>query len=267
MIWQHKNSFVMQLRQWPFQKTFSGFGTISRMEWSIICQRSLVSTVVSSAARPVVKKIVIDQRDGKNSFYAMTDGAIFEYDRDKCSVTDWFALGIKGKKKKKKKNEADLWQRRKVARSWSSEVPTTDTQHETSYQCLLLCNSKTWPHFFRQVWPPDQRPEKQLTVNIHYDSDPWRKQVPVLCDMTTPTYGRHHVPKPTTQSVTWKILVYTMNKSWFMDYRTENGACVWTVVNSMASMLCIPLYIPRAFREQLFYYFLYAQWAVSLQEY
>ena len=51
-----------------------------------------------------------------------------------------------------------------------------------------------------------------------------------------------------------------------MDYRTENGACVWTVVNSMASMLYIPLYIPRAFREQLFYYFLYVQWAVSLQE-
>ena len=36
-----------------------------------------VSTVVSSAARPVVKKIVMDQRDGKNSFYAMTDGAVF----------------------------------------------------------------------------------------------------------------------------------------------------------------------------------------------
>ena len=26
----------------------------------------------------------------------MTDGAIFEYDRDKCSVTDWFPLGMKG---------------------------------------------------------------------------------------------------------------------------------------------------------------------------
>ena len=50
-------------------------------------------------------------------------------------------------------------------------VPTTDRQHETSYKCLLLCNSKTWPHFFRQVWPPDQRPElKQLTVNIPYGS-------------------------------------------------------------------------------------------------
>ena len=62
-----------------------------------------VSTVVSSAARPVVKKIVMDQRDGKNSFYAMTDGAIFEYDRDRCSVTNWFSLGIKGKKQKNKK--------------------------------------------------------------------------------------------------------------------------------------------------------------------
>ena len=55
-----------------------------------------VNTVVSSAARPVVKKMVMDQRDGKNSFYAVTDGAIFEYDRDKCSVTDWFPLGMKG---------------------------------------------------------------------------------------------------------------------------------------------------------------------------
>ena len=52
-----------------------------------------------------------------------------------------------------------------------------------------------------------------------------------------------------------------------MDYRTENGACVWSVVNSMASMLCIPLYILRVFQEQLGYYFVYAQWAVSLQEY
>ena len=64
-----------------------------------------VSTVVSSVARPVVKKIVMDQRDGKNSFYAMTDGAIFEYDRDKCSVTDWFPLGIKGNPPKKKKQQ------------------------------------------------------------------------------------------------------------------------------------------------------------------
>ena len=56
-----------------------------------------VSTIVSSAARPVVKKIVMDQRYGKNS---MTDGAIFEYDRDKCSVTDWFPLGMKSRKKR-----------------------------------------------------------------------------------------------------------------------------------------------------------------------
>ena len=53
---------------------------------------------MSSAARPVVKKIVMDQRYGKKSFYAMTDGAVFEYDRDKCSVTDWFPLGVKGRK-------------------------------------------------------------------------------------------------------------------------------------------------------------------------
>ena len=68
-----------------------------------------VSTVVSSAARPVVKKIVMDQRDGKNSFYAMTDGAVFEYDRDKCSVTDWFPLGIKGKKTKLIYDNVERW--------------------------------------------------------------------------------------------------------------------------------------------------------------
>ena len=55
---------------------------------------------MSSAARHVVKKIVMDQRYGKNSFYAMTDDAIFEYDRDKCSVTDWFPLGVNGTKPK-----------------------------------------------------------------------------------------------------------------------------------------------------------------------
>ena len=41
-----------------------------------------VNTVVSSAARPVVKKNVMDQRYGKNSLRAMTDGAVFECDRD-----------------------------------------------------------------------------------------------------------------------------------------------------------------------------------------
>ena len=54
-----------------------------------------VSTVVSSVARPEVKKIVMDQRYGKHSLYAMTDGAIFEYDRDRCSVIDCFPLGMK----------------------------------------------------------------------------------------------------------------------------------------------------------------------------
>ena len=55
---------------------------------------------MSSAARLVVKKIVMDQSYGKNSFYAMADGAVFEYDRDKCSVTDWFPLGMKSRKPK-----------------------------------------------------------------------------------------------------------------------------------------------------------------------
>ena len=47
----------------------------------------------------------------------------------------------------------------------------------------------------------------------------------------------------------WFAIVDTMiDKSWFMEYRTENGACVWTVVSNMASMLCISPYIPRVFR-------------------
>ena len=68
-----------------------------------------MNTVVSSAARPVVKKIVMDQRYGKNSFYTMTDGAVFEYDQDKCSVTDWFPLGMKGKKPKLIYDNVERW--------------------------------------------------------------------------------------------------------------------------------------------------------------
>ena len=44
------------------------------------------STVVSSAARPIVKKFVRDQRYRKYSVYAMTDGAVLEYDLNKSSV-------------------------------------------------------------------------------------------------------------------------------------------------------------------------------------
>ena len=62
-----------------------------------------VSTVVSSAARPVVRKIVRDQRYGKYSLYATTDGAVFEYDLNKCCVADWFPLGLNCRK-----NEDDL---------------------------------------------------------------------------------------------------------------------------------------------------------------
>ena len=68
-----------------------------------------VSAVVSSAARLVVRKIVMDQRYGKNSFYTMTDGAVFVYDRDKCSVTDWFPLGIKGKRTKLIYDNVERW--------------------------------------------------------------------------------------------------------------------------------------------------------------
>ena len=59
-----------------------------------------VSTVVSSAAQPVLKKILRDQTYGKYSPYATTDGAVFEYDLNKCCVTDWFPLGLKGSKTK-----------------------------------------------------------------------------------------------------------------------------------------------------------------------
>ena len=55
-----------------------------------------VSTTASFAARPVVQKIVRDHRHGKNSFYATTDGAVFEYDLNKCCVIDWFPLRLKG---------------------------------------------------------------------------------------------------------------------------------------------------------------------------
>ena len=45
-----------------------------------------LSAVVSSAARPIVKKFVRDQRYRKYSVYAMTDGAVLEYDLNKSSV-------------------------------------------------------------------------------------------------------------------------------------------------------------------------------------
>ena len=59
-----------------------------------------VSTVVSSAAQPVVKKIVRDQRYRKYSLYATADGAVFRYDLNKCCVINWFPLGLKGRKTK-----------------------------------------------------------------------------------------------------------------------------------------------------------------------
>ena len=68
-----------------------------------------VSTVTSSAARPVVKKIVRDQRYGKYSLYATTDGAVFEYDLNKCCVTDWFPLGLKGRKTKMTYGNVERW--------------------------------------------------------------------------------------------------------------------------------------------------------------
>ena len=42
------------------------------------------SVVVSSAALPAVKKIVMDHSYGKYSLYAMTDHSLFEYDMKKC---------------------------------------------------------------------------------------------------------------------------------------------------------------------------------------
>ena len=62
-----------------------------------------------------------------------------------------FKLGMNGKEA-----EGDLWQRRKVARSCCSEVPTTDRQQKTSYQCLRPCDLKTLPRYFRQIWLQDE---------------------------------------------------------------------------------------------------------------
>ena len=58
-----------------------------------------VSTVASSAARAVVKNIVRDQRYGKYSLCATADGAVFEYDLNKC-VTHWFPIGLKAGKRR-----------------------------------------------------------------------------------------------------------------------------------------------------------------------
>ena len=98
MIWRHKLSVVMQLRRCPFQKTCSIFWDDQsdgvKYYLSTLAPEH-VNTVVSFAARPVVKKTVMDQRYGKNSLHAMTDGAVFECDRDKCSVIGCFSLGMK----------------------------------------------------------------------------------------------------------------------------------------------------------------------------
>ena len=191
-----------------------------------------------------------------HSMLWLHDGAIFEYDRDKCSVTDWFPLGVKGRKTNLIYDNVERW----------PEVDHLRYPQQVDNMKLHIsaCCSVIQRHGPIFSGKSDPRPTTRDTVNRQYSLGqwPWRKKVPVLCDMTTPTYARHHVPKPTTQSVSWKTrqsfaLVYTMSKSWFMDHRTENGACVWTVVNSMASMPCIPLYIPRAFRDQLCYYFAY----------
>ena len=58
-----------------------------------------VRTVVSSSARAVVKNIVRDQRYGKYSLCATADGAVFEYDLNKC-VTHWFPIGLKAGKRR-----------------------------------------------------------------------------------------------------------------------------------------------------------------------
>ena len=127
-----------------------------------------VSTVVSSAARPVVKKLAMVQRDGKNSFYAMTDDGIFEYDRDKCSVTDWFPLGIKGKKTKLIYDNVERWPEVDYLR-YPQQIDNMKL-HIGACCCVIQRHGPTFSGKCSR--PPDQRPEKQLTVNIHYDSDP-----------------------------------------------------------------------------------------------
>ena len=68
-----------------------------------------VCTVVLSAARPVVKTIVTDQRYGKYSLCATIDGAVFEYDLNKCCVTDWFPLGLTGRRTKMTYVNVERW--------------------------------------------------------------------------------------------------------------------------------------------------------------
>ena len=68
-----------------------------------------VSTVVWSAAGPVVKKIVRYQRYGKYSFYATTDGAVFQCELNKCCVIDWFPLGLKDSKTKMTYDNIERW--------------------------------------------------------------------------------------------------------------------------------------------------------------
>ena len=120
-----------------------------------------------SAARPVVKKILMDQRCGKNSFYAMAGGAIFEYDRDKCSVTDWFPFGMEGKKQKLIYDNVERWPEVDHLR-YPQQID--NMKLHISVCCRDI--QRHGPTFFSKSDPqlPDQRPEKELTDSFHLGS-------------------------------------------------------------------------------------------------
>ena len=123
-----------------------------------------MSTVVSSAARPVVEKIVMDQRDGKNSFHAVTDGAVFEYDRDKRSVTDWFPLGVKGRKLNLIYDNVERWPEFDQLRY---PKQTDNTKLHISACCSVI--QSLGPTFSGGKSDPQttDQTKKQLTDNIH----------------------------------------------------------------------------------------------------
>ena len=45
---------------------------------------------VAAASRPVVRKVVLDHRNGKKSLFALTDGIVFEYGLTEGEVILWF---------------------------------------------------------------------------------------------------------------------------------------------------------------------------------
>ena len=53
-------------------------------------KQEIRDTAVATAPRPVVRKVVVDHRYGKNSLTALTDGIVFEYGLTEGEVVLWF---------------------------------------------------------------------------------------------------------------------------------------------------------------------------------